>query len=109
VGVHVDITVYAEVQAESVLDNHLRAPISLSNPDHRAGELPDTDSFFDPAGHVFSKARALTTLFFSACIWFVCVPVGALDLDPKPLTDTCYRWISKRWSQVRPASTALAR
>ncbi|TMQ09943.1 MAG: hypothetical protein E6J91_28525 [Deltaproteobacteria bacterium] len=90
VGLEVELEAYAELQAETVFDGHLQAPITLSNPSYRAGDLPDTDSFTSPLGHVFAKARALVTAQFSACVFFICVPVATKSKD-KPVADTCQK------------------
>lgn len=90
VGAHADIEAFAEVQAETVFDNHLQAPIVLANPSYRFGVLPDTDSFTSPTGHVFAKARSIVNVELSVCIWFICIPIADCQRII-PITDTCLK------------------
>lgn len=70
-----EVTVYTEVQAETMLDSHLTEPIVLSNPSFLLGDLPDTDASLEAEAHVFAKAHVLTTINGGACVlMFICLP-----------------------------------
>jgi hypothetical protein len=89
-GFEIKLDAYAEVQAETVFDGHLRAPITLTNPGYRAGDVPDADSLLSPLGHVFAKVRTLLTAEISACIFFLCFSIATIEGDLSQ-TDSCQK------------------
>ncbi len=71
---------YAELQAQTLLDTHLREPIVLSNPIYRDGAFLDSRAFAAPSGHVFAHARSFGDVILTTCfLWFCRVDSSPFD------------------------------
>lgn len=71
---------YAELQAQTLLDTHLREPIVLSNPTYRDGTFLDSRAFAAPSGHVFAHARSFGDVIITTCfLWFCRVESSPFD------------------------------
>lgn len=86
---YAEVTTFADVQAETVVDSRLASPIPLANPGYLNGDRPDTDTdtFLDPAAHVFAKIDSLTVIEPIVCVPFFCfsLPTIRIPVEGPPI------------------------